>query len=550
MIDVAELKGPAPGFVFLMPHTLSRRLNKTEGGNFEISELVVSNMSLGLAGPQGQGRGLTEHRSSLQAETEVSGRVDPEDALFDPGGNFSPKELRQNQVSEMVSEDIISQERGIPLPGTLQPPFDDGFLISVTDGKGAPTKKRPAGSTVRIASEAWRKIDRSYRVKLFPWLNKADPLWSPTTRIHFWLSANCLPMFYDIVRTPSRPGAKPLRLAVPSREPFRTSAIQTLQVIFKNEAKARRNCKLIVPRAMTLPEAGMILGVVPLNIAVRERDGTLTENVDTLAAATASTARKTLQITDAVDKDGNLIMDIPPGETPISLARREPNLFTKAQHDRARDAKNFALKMSIKKLQQARAEHFGRYDPERLEASETDRWESFAERQQLGEDAYERIMIGRFLARNPIKKSGPALGDGPFAERNEGFRQAVKIMRYNPKTGRISLNRDAPWIYRRGTDTKFEIVTDDAGRFDADASIIPANLIAWAGFLWPKEIEFARSSPAERVNLPLLAEEDRIDVHADSDEEEVVPIIPEKDFGRLDLEGWQPLAARILYGRI
>jgi hypothetical protein len=173
-------------------------------------------------------------------------------------------------------------------------------------------------------------------------------------------------------------------------------------------------------------------------------------------------------------------------------------------------------------------------------------------------------MLGRFLRRNIITKDGPALATNPAGERIEGHRQAMKILRYDPTTDRMKLIRDSAWVWRHGADTKFEIIQDEAGNFNAEESIIPVNLKAWVAYLWPQEVEYERSTPQERLNWMRLADEDRIDlIDADEVEDDVEAarremltkggggvegLNPRRE--RLDLSGWRPLAARILYGRI
>jgi hypothetical protein len=439
------------------------------------------------------------------AKSIIAANIPTGDSDMDPEvvSAFSQEvaERQLTNLSRALIDQDLNVERGVALPFTFTPPNDEGFILVATDGgedQRDSAGRRRIRSTVRIAKEAWLRIAQTNRVRLFPSpaIRVTDPLWVDGPIVRPWMSATCVPFFYDLISTRTRERPRALRLAIPSHEPGRSLAIEFLQRVYGDERRSRAACKVNQPKFLTPAEAAIVLRMweqIAGSAGIRPKRA-----IKFGLAPNASAEMISQQIVHASEAS--------PDEMAIGL-------FTQEQKKDARTImNNVGLNAGFSVISNARAQLFNENDPvavDQLPESE----EMLQQRTERIESAFQRLLLGRFLMRNPRTNVGPKIGDTTQAEREEGARQAAKIMSYDPATNVLTIQKDARWRLNLKKKT-LNLVEDEDGNFDRDASNISDNLIAWIDFLWGDQI---RAFP-ERFAI--------------------------------ELEGLMPLAQKLFYGRI
>ena len=465
--EVLELPGPRPGVVWLLPWQLSLRVKRGPTGDMKLSTLLISATTMGL---RMQGRSVDERGDHSDIQALASQR--PDDDLDDEGAAEQLERLRQSMVQEGMS-----QRMGEQLPPTFQPPNDSGFIVSITDGGEAVRDnrgRRNKRSTVRIAKEAWLRIAPSNRIRLYPspMLFPSDPLWAPGAFIRLWMSATCVPFFRDMVLLPSAQRPRGLQIAIPSQgqEPGHSIALRTLQDVFANEARSRADCRIQEPRSMTPGEAAIVLRMW-----------------DAIAGTPITRPRRAAQFGLSASASPEQIAQRVILASQATKTEIQASLFSKQQHDAARTIINNVFRStSLDSIRSAFERGWSECDPDRARTPQEE--EVLNEQCRMVEAAYERLLLARFLNRNPLTFQGPPLGRDSAEERSEGARQAVKIMTFDPRTSRLGIRRDAAWKFRLPK-AKLDLVVDEDGNLMVDSSTIGTVLLSWVRFIWGSQID-------------------------------------------------------------
>jgi len=345
--EVYELPGPRPGFVWLWPWDLTAEIVTKKGVVIERSEKTLGLVLQGRGGGKREREQVEAALQTLTHDPDAQAMVTESDRLEDRIGQFLP------------------------------PPFpteSSGFIITTTDRRDNPD----APSSVRRGREAWSLIANEHRIWLLSKLPITDPLWAPRyTRP--WMWEGCLPYFLRSV-TASVRGRRTLIPAIPNNEPRRTLALRRIENVFKNEASYIRRCRVNRPRAMSMKEAAMVLGLVDRQIVFDSE-----YNPD-------KQIRRSSQVKIVNDVHG------------IGY----PNL-RKLYEDRWNGS-----------------------DPEVRSDPEKDPsiWEVFNSQTRLLNESYERILLSRTLHYNPITGRGPRISDTKEGILIEGRRQIQKILRF------------------------------------------------------------------------------------------------------------------------
>jgi hypothetical protein len=483
VIDVAELNGPEPGFVWLMPWKFSIRFKSGPGGALETSTQNISDFTMGLILQKRSDIKNIGDRNEIQALQQT--RLDDDDETPD-------EQLRRLQ-QEVYQEGAIQQGMGDPLPSSFQSPDDEGFLLMVRKKSGDVDAfgRETATSPLRMVKEAWLNVDpRMGRVRLYPspMLFPNDPLWVFGTFVRHWLSKWCIPYLSTAVRArPGRP--RGLKLAIPAREPTRSIAIQWLQEVFANEAEAERKCRLQTAQQMTISEAVFALGLWDA------------------VAGSPVTRRKRIQL-----------FGLRPGATDEELAKAilfaaragkpqfKSGVVTVQQNKAARSAINsVATGVTVDRLRKARDELLRVFDP--VNAQSPGQEDLLKQWSIQVQSAYDRLMMVRLLARNPITLKGPRLGNTSKEEQLEAQSIIGRVFTFDPRTGRVGINRDAPWrlgssgrVVKKDT---LDLVLDSDGNLLVGESTIGENLSAWIVFLWGTRDERGMVVPPAGLHFDL-----------------------------------------------